>query len=153
MVVALVSCRNGPCRVCLLIYRSLFYIVWFLRIVLTSRLPVTSCIVDTAAIYIMVVKFRNTIWPPPPQLSLHRRAVLSSNSNGTRSVYSRENPKRSLYCDMSVIQPWCRIHSCDASCKVKFVMRECQFQKVEELKLSRVELVWVECHVAESIRR
>jgi hypothetical protein len=30
MVVALVSCRNGPCRGCLLIYRSLFYIVWFL---------------------------------------------------------------------------------------------------------------------------
>jgi hypothetical protein len=24
----------------------------------------------------MVVKFRNTIWPPPPQLSLHRRAAL-----------------------------------------------------------------------------
>jgi hypothetical protein len=39
---------------------------------------------------------------PPPQLSLHRRAALSCNSNGTRSVYSRENPKRSLYCEMSV---------------------------------------------------
>jgi hypothetical protein len=50
----------------------------------------------------MVVKFRNTIWPPPPQLSLHRRAALSSNSNGTRFVYSRENPKHSLYCEMSV---------------------------------------------------
>jgi hypothetical protein len=49
-----------------------------------------------------VVKFRNTIWPPPPQLSLHRRAALSSNLNGKRSVYSRENPKRSLYCEMSV---------------------------------------------------
>jgi hypothetical protein len=48
----------------------------------------------------MVVKFRNTIWPPPPQLSLHRRAALSSNSNGTRSVYSRENPKSNLYCEM-----------------------------------------------------
>jgi hypothetical protein len=55
------------------------------------------------AIYIMVVKFRNTIWPPPPQLSLHRKAALSNNSNGTRSyMYSRENPKRSLYCEMSV---------------------------------------------------
>jgi hypothetical protein len=62
---------------------------------------VTSSIVDSAAIYIMVVKFRNNIWPPPPQLSLHRRA-LSSNSNGTRSVYNRENPKSSLYCEMSV---------------------------------------------------
>jgi hypothetical protein len=63
---------------------------------------VTSCIVDSAAIYIMVVKFRNTIWSPPPQLSLHRRAALSSNSNGTRSVYSRENTKSSLYCEMSM---------------------------------------------------
>jgi hypothetical protein len=43
---------------------------------------VTSCIVDSAAaIYIMVVKFRNTIWPSPPQLSLHRSAALSSNSS------------------------------------------------------------------------
>jgi hypothetical protein len=33
----------------------------------------------------MVVKFINTICPPQPQLSLHRRAALSSNSNGTRS--------------------------------------------------------------------
>jgi hypothetical protein len=41
----------------------------------------------------MVVKFRNTICPPPPQHSLHRRAALSSNSNGTRSVYKRKNPK------------------------------------------------------------
>jgi hypothetical protein len=63
---------------------------------------VTSCIVDSAAIYIMVVKFRNTIWPPPPQLSLHRTAVLSSNSKGTRSVYCRKNPKNSLYCEMSM---------------------------------------------------
>jgi hypothetical protein len=38
----------------------------------------------------MVVKF------------IHRRAALSSNSNGTRSLYSRENPKSSLYCDMSM---------------------------------------------------
>jgi hypothetical protein len=61
-------------------------------------LPVTSCIVDSsAAIYIMVVKFRNTICPPPPQLSLQEGCALSSNSNGTRSVYSRKNPKRSLY--------------------------------------------------------
>jgi hypothetical protein len=63
---------------------------------LMSLIPVTSCIVDSTAPYIMVVKFRSTIWPPPPQLSLHRRAALSSNSNGTRSVYSRENPKSSL---------------------------------------------------------
>jgi hypothetical protein len=54
---------------------------------------VTSCIVDSAAIYIMVVKFINTICPPPPQLSLHTRAALSSNSNETRSVYNRKDPK------------------------------------------------------------
>jgi hypothetical protein len=72
----------------------------------TSRLillPVTACIVVSAAIYIMVVIFKNTICLPPPQLSLHRRAALSSNSNGTRSVYRRKNPKSSLYCEMSMI--------------------------------------------------
>jgi hypothetical protein len=64
---------------------------------------VTSYIVDSAAIYIMDVKFRNTICPPQPQLSLHSRAALSSDSNGTQSyMYSREDPKRSLYCEMSV---------------------------------------------------
>jgi hypothetical protein len=46
--------------------------------------------------YIMVVKFRNSICPPPPQLSLHRRAALSSSSNGTRSVYSKE-PQKAVY--------------------------------------------------------
>jgi hypothetical protein len=63
------------------------------------------CIVDTAPpfTYIMVVKFRNTICPPaPPQLSLHTRAAQSSNSNGTRSVCNRKNPKSSLYCVMSM---------------------------------------------------
>jgi hypothetical protein len=70
---------------------------------------VTSCIVDSAAIYIMVVKFRNTgtICPPPPQLSLHRRAALSSNSNGTRSVYGRKN-QRTVYivrCTYYMINP------------------------------------------------
>jgi hypothetical protein len=61
-----------------------------------SRLPVTSCIVDSAAIYAMVVKFRNTICPPQPQLSLHRRAALSSNSNGTRS-YIAERTQSAAY--------------------------------------------------------
>jgi hypothetical protein len=57
----------------------------------------------SAAIYIMVDKFRITIWPPSTAaLSLHRRAALSSNSNGTRSVYSRKSLKSSLYCDMSM---------------------------------------------------
>jgi hypothetical protein len=45
-----------------------------------------SCIVDSALIYIMVVKIRNTICPPPPQFLLHRRAALSTNSKGAQSV-------------------------------------------------------------------
>jgi hypothetical protein len=68
----------------------------YLMIELTSRLPVTSCIVNSAAIYIMVVKFRNTIWPPPSQLSLHRRAALSSSWNGTRS-YITERTQNAVY--------------------------------------------------------
>jgi hypothetical protein len=44
----------------------------------------------------MVVKFRNTICPPQPQLSLHRRAALSSDSNGTRS-YIAERTQSAVY--------------------------------------------------------
>jgi hypothetical protein len=50
----------------------------------------------TGAIYIMVVKFRNTICPAQPQLSLHRRAALSSYSNGTRS-YIAERTQCAVY--------------------------------------------------------
>jgi hypothetical protein len=57
---------------------------------------VTSCIVDSAAIYIMVVKFRNSICPLQPQLSLHRRAALSSDSNGARS-YIAERTQSTVY--------------------------------------------------------
>jgi hypothetical protein len=35
----------------------------------------------------MVARNRNTIWPPPPQLPLHRRAAPSTNSNGTQSAH------------------------------------------------------------------
>jgi hypothetical protein len=45
----------------------------------------------------MVVKFKNTICPPPPLLSLHRRAVLSSNSNGTLSVNIAERTQKAVY--------------------------------------------------------
>jgi hypothetical protein len=38
------------------------------------------CTIDSALLYIMVARNRNTIWPPPPQLSLHRRAALRTNS-------------------------------------------------------------------------
>jgi hypothetical protein len=66
-----------------------------------SSLPVTSCIVDWSATYIMVFKFRISNWPPPPmpppQLSLHRRAALSSTTNGTRSVYITERTQKAVY--------------------------------------------------------
>jgi hypothetical protein len=52
--------------------------------------------------HIVVVKFSITSCPLPSQLALHRRAALSSNSNGTRSVFSRKNPKSSLYCEVSM---------------------------------------------------
>jgi hypothetical protein len=57
------------------------------------------CIVDSGATYIMVVKFRNTIWPPPPQLSLtigELRCQASQTEHGPYIV-----PKRSLYCEIS----------------------------------------------------
>jgi hypothetical protein len=37
-VVALVSDRNGPCRGCLLIYRSLLLILWFLWVVTCNKI-------------------------------------------------------------------------------------------------------------------
>jgi hypothetical protein len=58
---------------------------------------VKSCIVDSAAIYIMVVKFRNIICPPPPQLSLHRRAALSSNSTEHGPYIAERTQKRSHF--------------------------------------------------------
>jgi hypothetical protein len=36
----------------------------------TRLLPVPTCTIDSALIYTMVVKILNTIWPPPPQISL-----------------------------------------------------------------------------------
>jgi hypothetical protein len=39
-----------------------------------------------------VVKFQNTICPTQPQLSLHRRAALSSDSNGTLSYIAERTP-------------------------------------------------------------
>jgi hypothetical protein len=49
-------------------------------------LPVISCTIDSALISIMVARNRNTIWAPPPQLPIQRRAALSTNSNGTQSA-------------------------------------------------------------------
>jgi hypothetical protein len=36
-----------------------------------------------------------TIWPPPPQISLHRRAALTTNSNRTKSAHSGKRGGRS----------------------------------------------------------
>jgi hypothetical protein len=66
------------------------------RLPLQGLLPVTSCIVDSAAIYFMVAKFRNTICPLPPQYLLHRKAALSTNSKGEQSEYSRR-PRKVVY--------------------------------------------------------
>jgi hypothetical protein len=76
-------------------YRLSLQVFYLWRHVLLTAPPFTSS---------MVVKFRNTICPSQPQLSLHRRAALSSNSNGRRSVYSRKNPKNSLYCEISMVE-------------------------------------------------
>jgi hypothetical protein len=57
---------------------------------------VTSCIVDSAPIYTMVVKFRNTIYPTPPQLSLLMKAAPSRYSNGTRP-YVAERIQKAVY--------------------------------------------------------
>jgi hypothetical protein len=92
-----------------------------------STCDVMYSIVDSVAIYyIMAVKFRNTICPPPPQLSLHRRATLSSNSKGTpQSLYSRNNLKgREMWdvfgCGISFL--------CKKSC-LQFLPVECPCKK------------------------
>jgi hypothetical protein len=45
----------------------------------------------------MVDKFRNTICPPPPQLSLHRRAALSRNSNGNGPYIAECTKKQFIF--------------------------------------------------------
>jgi hypothetical protein len=99
-----------------------------------------SCVVDSAAIYIMVVKFRNTICPPPPQLSLHRRGALSNISNRTRSVYSRKNPKSSLYCEVSM-GAHCTMHIFNRFCvcariwfHISLLKNKFSFYKINKLK-------------------
>jgi hypothetical protein len=72
---------------------------------------VTSCIVDSAAIYIMVVIIWNTSWPPPPQLSLPRRAALTTNSNGTQSAHKGKGWGRSRnYSHVYESMVLCRVH-------------------------------------------
>jgi hypothetical protein len=62
-----------------------------------STVPMTSCIVDSAAIHILVVKIWNTIWPPLPQFFLPRRAALTTSSNGTQSALKGKGWGRSRY--------------------------------------------------------
>jgi hypothetical protein len=51
-------------------------------------LPVISCIIDSALLYIMVARNRNTILTSSTiQLSFHRRTALTTNSNGTQSAH------------------------------------------------------------------
>jgi hypothetical protein len=85
-------------------WRQTIDISWLDRAYKSSTCDVMYCIVDNAAIYIMVVKFRNTTWPPPPQFSLHRRAALSSHSYGTRSYIADRTKTQSIYYKMSVRQ-------------------------------------------------
>jgi hypothetical protein len=66
------------------------------------------CIVDSAAIYIMVVIFRNNICSPSHRSSpflggLRCQSIQTEHSPYT---YSRKNPKSSLYCEMSM-GLWC----------------------------------------------
>jgi hypothetical protein len=58
---------------------------------------VTLCIVESDAIYILVVKFRNTAWPPPPQLSLHRRAALGQAIQTEHGPYIAERTQKAVY--------------------------------------------------------
>jgi hypothetical protein len=44
----------------------------------------------------MVVKFRNTISPPPPQLSLHKRAALSTIQT-EHGPYIAEQTQKAVY--------------------------------------------------------
>jgi hypothetical protein len=46
---------------------------------------VTSCTIDSALYY--GGQKQKFALPPPPQLSLHRRAALATNSNGTQSAH------------------------------------------------------------------
>jgi hypothetical protein len=66
------------------VYISTKDISWGIFHGFSKLLPVLACTVDSALIYIMMVKDRNTICPSPLQLLLHRRVALSTNSKGTQ---------------------------------------------------------------------
>jgi hypothetical protein len=68
---------------------------------LTRLLPVLSCIVDNALIYIMVVKVRNTICPPPLQFSLPCWPILKEHT-----LYIAEPEKESTFCIMWDVCLW-----------------------------------------------
>jgi hypothetical protein len=108
---------------------------------------VTSCIVDSAAIYIMVVKFRNTICPPHPQLSLHRRAALSSNSNGTRS-YIAERTQSAVYIVRCLwhYYPYLLLLRCDnCSAAVFDCVLRCHYDKIKQGVYARLLVSYAKC--------
>jgi hypothetical protein len=52
-------------------------------------LPVVSCTINSALLYIMVARNRNTIWPPSTAtLSLYEGTALSTNSSWTQSAHN-----------------------------------------------------------------
>jgi hypothetical protein len=51
-----------------------------------------NCTGSMEIIYIMVVKFRNTIWPPPPQLCLHRRAAAFIGELRCQAIQMEHRP-------------------------------------------------------------
>jgi hypothetical protein len=50
--------------------------------------------VDSAAIYIMVAKFRNTICPPPPQFFLHIGGLRCLSIQKEHSLYIADKPEK-----------------------------------------------------------
>jgi hypothetical protein len=67
------------------------------RLSFTSLLPVTSGIGDSAAIYIIVVKFRNTICPPPPQLSPFIGELRCQDIQTEDGLYIAERTQKAVF--------------------------------------------------------
>jgi hypothetical protein len=105
-----------------------------------STCDVTYCR-HSATIYIMVVKFRITIFPPPPQLSLHRSAALAGNSNGTS--YVTERTQKAVY----IVR--CLWSDCRDSCP-KFLQRLTHGMGLGVYIIVFDTVVWF-CHRAFSI--
>jgi hypothetical protein len=68
---------------------------------------VTSCIVASSAIYIIVGSNLEILFGPlhrsPPFIEELRCQAIQTEHRSYSILYSRENPKRSLYCDISMM--------------------------------------------------